>query len=235
MHRGGSPARWLATAPRHRSAWNPRPCGPAGQAAPDPYRAGPTPHRGTHMPDRGWTAPRCRGEALPRPPAPEARRFRVADTSRSTRTADQLSARLHDRPAVNGRAQSPSRLKPADPHGACTRPIDPGAWAPSQPPSGGLRTEPGASAPGVRCPPPPPWSSPHRDTRRHALPALAGRTGQAAPDPYMAGVVPSRRTPMSDRGRIAPPCRGEALPRPPAPSSTLVAGGTARWAAHWPT
>jgi hypothetical protein len=59
------------------------------------------------------------------------------------------------RPAVNGRAQSPSRLKPADPNGA----LAPGrstraAPCASQPPSGGLRTEPGASAPGARCRPP---------------------------------------------------------------------------------
>jgi hypothetical protein len=133
-----------------------RPRGPARQAPPDPDRMGGSPHRGAHLPDRGCAGPPCRGEAPPRPPAPRARRFRVADTSRTTRSADQPSSPLHDRPAVNGRAQSPSRLKPADPHGASTQPIDPGACTSSQPPSGGLRTEPGASAPGARCRPPPP-------------------------------------------------------------------------------
>jgi hypothetical protein len=59
-----------------------------------------------------------------------ARRFRVADTSRTTRSADQPSGCILDRPAVNGRAHSPSRLKPADPNGACTQPIDSGACAP---------------------------------------------------------------------------------------------------------
>jgi len=65
-----------------------------------------------------------------------ARRFNVADTSRPTRSADQPSGPLHDRPAVNGRAHSPSRLKPADPHSAGTQPIDPGALGALQPPSG---------------------------------------------------------------------------------------------------
>jgi hypothetical protein len=46
------------------------------------------------------------------------------------------------RPAVNGRAQSPSRLKPADPHGR-TRPIDPGGWAPSSPLQGACGLSPG--------------------------------------------------------------------------------------------
>ena len=81
----------------------------------------------------------CRGEALPRPPRRTARRFKVADMSRPTRSADQPSGPLHDRPAVNGRAQSPSRLKPADPYGACTQPIDPGAWAPHSPLQGACR------------------------------------------------------------------------------------------------
>ncbi len=70
-------------------------------------------------------------------------RFNVADTSGPTRSADQPSGPLHDRPAVNGRAQSPSRLKPADPHGACTQPIDPGAWAPHSPLQGACGLSPG--------------------------------------------------------------------------------------------
>jgi hypothetical protein len=47
------------------------------------------------------------------------------------------------RPAVNGRAQSPSRLKPADPNGPCTRPIDPGGWAPHSPLQGACGLSPG--------------------------------------------------------------------------------------------
>jgi len=47
------------------------------------------------------------------------------------------------RPAVNGRAQSPSRLKPADPNGPRIRPIDPGAWAPHSPLQGACGLSPG--------------------------------------------------------------------------------------------
>ncbi len=72
-----------------------------------------------------------------------ARQCTVADTSRPTRSADQPRARLHDRPAVNGRAQSPSRLKPADPNGPRTRPIDPGACAPHSPLQGACGLSPG--------------------------------------------------------------------------------------------
>jgi len=97
----------------------------------------------SHAAHRCWTAQPCKGEAPPRPPAPEARRFNVADTARPTRSADQPSARIHDRPAVNGRAQSPSRLKPADPNGASTQPIDPGAWAPHSPLQGACGLSPG--------------------------------------------------------------------------------------------
>jgi len=76
-------------------------------------------------------------------PRHQARRFNAADTSRPTRSADQPSGPLHDRPAVHGRAQSPSRLKPADPNGACTQLIDPGAWAPSSPLQGACGLSPG--------------------------------------------------------------------------------------------
>jgi hypothetical protein len=81
---------------------------------------------------------------------------RVANTSRTTRSVDQPSGPLHDRPAVNGRAQSPSRLKPADPNGACTQPIDSGAWAPHSPLQGACGFSPGLQprAHGWRPPPP---------------------------------------------------------------------------------
>jgi hypothetical protein len=176
-----------------------RPSGPAGQAPPDPYRTGPTPHRRTHVPDRGCVAPPCRGEALPRPPAPPARQFNVADTSRPTRSADQPNGRIDDRPAVNGRAQSPSRLKPADPNGPCTQPIDPGAWAPSCPLQGACGLSPGLQPRAFAA------DRPGSDGRGTAapfgvdLPALAGRTGQAAPDPYQGG-------------EVAPPWRPYARP-----------------------
>ena len=55
------------------------------------------------------------------------------------------------RPAVNGRAQSPSRLKPADPHGACTRPIDSDRSARSSPLQG-IRDRAGAEGPGGALP-----------------------------------------------------------------------------------
>jgi hypothetical protein len=159
----------------------------------------------------------CRGEALPRPPAPPARRFRVADTSRTTRRADQPSGPLHDRPAVNGRAQSPSRLKPADPNDACTQPIDPGAWAPHSPLQGAWGFSPGLQprAHGWR---PPPLGSPSVPRRRCHSPALAGRRVRHRLTP--TGLGRSRRTmaPKYPIGDAAPhPCRGEALPRPPAP------------------
>ena len=47
------------------------------------------------------------------------------------------------RPAVNGQAQSSSRLKPADPNGPCTQPIEPGGWAPSSPLQGAWGFSPG--------------------------------------------------------------------------------------------
>jgi hypothetical protein len=58
------------------------------------------------------------------------------------------------------------------------------------------------------------------------LPALAGRTGQALPDPYRA-VAAIRGAPLPDRGCTAPRCRGEALPRPPAPDGAAIRG------THW--
>jgi hypothetical protein len=170
----------------------------------------------------------CRGEALPRPPAPPARRFRVADTSRTTRSADQQSSCIHDRPAVNGRAQSPSRLKPADPHGACTQPIDSGAWAPHSPLQGAWGFSPGLQprahgwrrrgkhpwhASTTSPTEPPPCPSPHLGV----IPGPGGPAGQAPPDPYATGRSPTMCRHAPDRADATPPCRGEALPRPPAP------------------
>ena len=68
------------TRPRHRTDRGGvcRPGGPAGQAAPDPYRTGVASARRTRMPDRGCAAQPCRGEALPRPAAPEGAATRSA-------------------------------------------------------------------------------------------------------------------------------------------------------------
>jgi len=49
----------------------------------------------------------------------------VADTSRPTRSADQPSARLHDRPAVNGRGFSPGRSLPTAPAARVAAPLHP--------------------------------------------------------------------------------------------------------------
>jgi hypothetical protein len=155
---GFSPGRSLPTTPAvvitvppHPLASICRPSGPAGQAPPDPYKRGSAPHRGAHVPDRGRIAPPCRGEALPRPPAPEARQCIVAHTSRPTRSADQPSSPLHDGPAVNGRA----------------------------------------SAPGVRCRPPRPWSSPHPGTHWHALLAPVDRRVTQRLTPTRRGACPT--------------------------------------------
>ena len=123
----GGTARWAGRV-RHRLT-------PTGRGIPT--------HRAWSV--SNWRRPPlpCTGEALPRPPAPWARQYIVADTSRPTRSADQPSGPLHDRPAVNGRAQSPSRLKPADPNSPCTTPIDPGAWAPHSPLQGACGLSPG--------------------------------------------------------------------------------------------
>jgi hypothetical protein len=111
-------------------------------------------------------------------------RQRRGDSTWPTRLArhaahDQPSGRIDDRPAVNGRAQPPSRLKPADPHGACTQPIDPGAWAPHSPLQGACGLSPGLQPRAFAADHP--RRGHHRTAApiRHALPALAGRTGQA--------------------------------------------------------
>jgi hypothetical protein len=149
---GFSPGRSLPTAPAAMVAAPPHPLASICR----PWRAGRVRHRLTptkrgRSPDPSRPcgalvldcANLCRGEAPPRPPAPHGAATSVADTSRTTRTADQPSARIYDRPAVNGRAQSPSRLKPADPYGACTTPIDPGTWAPHSPLQGACGLSPG--------------------------------------------------------------------------------------------
>jgi len=134
----------------------------------------------------------------------------VADTSRPTRSADQPSGCIHDRPAVNGRAHSPSRLKPADPTGAGTQPIDSGVWAPHSPLQGACGFSPGLQ----------PRAHSGRDRHPHtgdggySRPCRTGGSGGAWPlqdgryGPTVAGIgctgdVPTHR------------CRGEALPRPP--------------------
>jgi hypothetical protein len=190
------------------------PAGPAGQAAPDPYRTARYHRIMAPKSPIGDAAPHpCRGEALPRPPAPWPRRSRVADTSRTTRSADQPSGPLHDRPAVNGRAQSPSRLKPADPNGACTQPIDPGAWAPHSPLQGALGFSPGLQ-PRAHSWRPPPLGSPSVPRRRCHSPALAGRRvrhrltlqgGGCTAEPWRAGALPEMPAqPVSARGAASP-------------------------------
>jgi hypothetical protein len=175
-------------------------------------------------------------------PRRTARQSIVADTSRPTRSAGQPSAHIHDRPAVHGRAQSPSRLKPADPNGPCTQPIDPGRLCAAQPPSGGLRTEPGASAPGVRCRPPRQrWSRHHRTLRRRSA-APAGRAGQAPPALYRTRPVaptwgecpPHRRCadlPLSGRRASSPTGLGTLEP---AVRSAPAVLGTAQPPVVWP-
>jgi len=120
--------------------------GRTGQAAPDPYRAGRSPPAVAPMCPTGDVSPYpCRGEALPRPPAPPGA-------------------------AIRG--------------DACAR-----SWV-----AGAVRSA-----------------------------GPAGRTGQAPPDPYRAGVTHRRQTPIPDRGWVRPPCRGEAPPRPPAPDGAAHA------------
>jgi hypothetical protein len=127
--------------------------GGSGTALPPQHGESRTADPCRQAPHRGCSAPPVSGRGAASPAAPWARRFRVADTSRTTRSADQPSSCIHDRPAVNGRAQSPSRLKPADPNG---QPIDSGAWAPHSPLQGAWGFSPGLKprADGWRPPPP---------------------------------------------------------------------------------
>jgi hypothetical protein len=139
----------------------------------------------------------------------------VADTSRTTRSADQPSGCIHDRPAVNGRAQSPSRLKPADPNGACTQPIDSGAWAPHSPLQGAWGFSPGLQprAHGWR---PLPLGSTSVPRRRCHSPALASRRVRHRLIPTGRGrVSPNGTAHFAHQQPTAQSCRGEALPRPP--------------------
>jgi hypothetical protein len=157
----------------------------------------------------------CRGEALPRPTAPEARQSIVADTSRPTRSADQTSGHIHDRPAVNGRAQSPSRLKPAYPHGASTQPIDPSRCAPHSPLQGACGLSPGLQPRAFAA------DRLGSDGRGTAAPLGVGR-------PPVPGRPVRRCLPSTGRGRwhrlgasvcrtgaaLTCPCRGDAPARP---------------------
>jgi hypothetical protein len=61
----------------------------------------------------GMGLPFVQGRGAASPAAPPARQSIVADTSRTTRSADQQSGPLHDRPAVNGWASAPGvRCRP---------------------------------------------------------------------------------------------------------------------------
>jgi hypothetical protein len=161
-------------------------------------------------------------------PRYQARQSIVADTSRPTRSADQPSGPLHDRPAVNGRAQSPSRLKPADPYGPCTQPIDPGTWAPHSPLQGACGLSPGLQPRAFATDRP---ASEGRGTTAPfgvALPALAGRRVRHRLTPTKRGIPPHRGRQVRHRCWTAQPCRGEALPRPTAPIGAATSGLRAR-------
>jgi len=54
-----------------------------------------------------WAAHLCRGEAPPRPPAPSGAAIDGGRHVSHDTSADQPSARIHDRPAVNGWASAP--------------------------------------------------------------------------------------------------------------------------------
>jgi hypothetical protein len=171
------------------------------------------------MPDRGWVAHVVGARRCLARPRRMARQCIVADTSRTTRSADQPSARIHDRPAVNGRAQSPSRLKPADPHGACTQPIDPGAWAPHSPLQGACGLSPGLQPRAFAADRP---GSAGRGTAAPFgvdLPALTGRrvrhrltpTGRhRSRDPWRVSAAPPMRrlNPVGTRHGLSPPRAG---------------------------
>jgi hypothetical protein len=176
-------------------------------------------------------APPVSGRGAASPAVPPTRRFRVADTSRTTRIADQPSGCIHDRPAVNGRAQSPSRLKPA----TIWRPSVAARPRPVQPPSGGLGIQPGASAPGARLAPTPAVIS-IRTPATVSFPGPRGPAGQAPPDPYNTRVhAPPIRAGRHRTGDAPPhPCRGEALPRPPAPWARQTPVACIDHAAHPP-
>jgi hypothetical protein len=157
-------------------------------------------------------------------PRRTARQCTVADRSRTTRTADQPRGPLHDRPAVNGRAQSPSRLKPADPHSASTQPIDPRACTSSSPLQGACGLSPGLQPRAFAA------DRPVSDARGTTAPfgvdrpALPGRRVRNRLTPTRAARSPHHGAHVPDRGWVAPPCRGEALPRPPAPDGAAIRG-----------
>jgi hypothetical protein len=197
-----------------------------------PTKWGIPPHRAQARCGTGACAAHsCRGEAPPRPPAPEARQSIVADTSRPTRSADQTSGPLHDRPAVNGRAQSPSRLKPADPYGPCTQPIDPGTWAPHSPLQGAYGLSPGLQPRAFAADHP---GSDGRGTTAPfgvALPALPGRRVRHRLTPTKRGRSPDRSRPCTALVLDRPTCVGaRRAPRPTAPIG--AANPCARYRRH---
>jgi hypothetical protein len=102
------------------------PDGPTGQAPPDPYETGIAPTRRARMPARGRLAYPCRGEAPPRPPAPEARQSAMA-----------CIEHVHDS-TVPGR--SPHHGIPGPPGPAGQAPPDPYRMRPSTGPVTAIRS-----------------------------------------------------------------------------------------------
>jgi len=82
----------------------------------------------------------CRGGALPRPTAPIG-----AAIQRGRHVSPDTQRRPAGRPSPRspGRERPGSVPKPADPHGASTQPIDPGACAPHSPLQGACGLSPG--------------------------------------------------------------------------------------------
>ena len=78
------------------------PGGPAGQAAPDPYRTGIAPTRRARMPDGGRLAYPCRGEAPPRPPRSRRGNLRGAQPARLARETHRQSRTACSLPALPG-------------------------------------------------------------------------------------------------------------------------------------
>jgi len=97
-----------------------------------------------------------------------------AAIQRGRHVSPDTQRRSAERPSPRspGRERPGSVPKPAEAGWSIRRlhPADrPGRLGAAQPPSGGLRTEPGASAPGVRCRPPQQrWSRHHRTLWRRS-------------------------------------------------------------------
>jgi hypothetical protein len=181
--------------------------GRTGQAAPDPYQTGVAPTRRRPMPHRGWVGPRCRGEALPRPPAPEARHMRDASRHAAMIATDRRwVSPVICRPWRAGRVRqrlTPTwRLRRSVAHRCPTGDASPypcrGEARPRPP------APPGAVTRGTHRHAATVWNGTPDERRWDGLPALAGRTGQAAPDPYRAGVAPTRGAHVPDRGCTTP-------------------------------